>query len=334
MSFYDSDKKTCLGSSAKSGNATWADLKAGAPSMSGKTNFSKWVDENGKDIADSTSVKGELKVYAVYTTPAPYVPSGPSYVGPVSTPTDSGTTITDPDVPQAALPSALNSTVHFAYVTGYSDGTVRPAANITRAEVATMFYRLLTSEHRDAIFTAKGSFTDVNSEDWYNKAVSSMANGKYITGYTSSIFGGDRAITRAEFVAIASRFMDAKDSTKTFSDVPASFWAADYISTAVAYGWIDGYPDGSFKPNQPITRAEAIKIINTMLGRGTDAAGVMTGLKTWSDNADAGAWYYYDIVEATNDHTFTGARPSEKWTGLKLDYSYDQAKYETPDTSK
>ena len=194
-----------------------------------------------------------------------------------------------------------------------------------------MFYRLLTNERRDTIYTAKSSFSDVAGTDWFNKAVSSMANGKYVTGYPDGSFGGNQSITRAEFVAIAARFMDAKTATLSFTDVPASYWAAGSISTAVAYGWIDGYTDGSFKPDQPITRAEAMKIINTMLARGVDAAGVTTGTKTWSDNADASAWYYYDVVEATNGHTYTGTRPSEKWTALGLSYSYDRTKYEAPD---
>lgn len=327
VNFYsDSSKTTLLGICTAAGASTWEDAKAAAPDTTGLTRFKSWVSETGSALTDDTKIDtGEvLNVYATYSA----APSGGGGGGSSS---GGGTTITDPEVPQADTPSALNSTDHFAYVAGYGDGTVRPNANITRAEVATMFYRLLTNERRDAIFTAKSSFTDMNSADWYNKAVSSMTNGAYITGYTDGSFGGDKSITRAEFVTIASRFMAAKTGTKTFTDVPAGYWAADSISTAVAYGWIDGYTDGSFKPDQAITRAEAMKIINTMLARGVDASGVTAGTKAWSDNTDASAWYYYDVVEATNGHTYTGTRPSEKWTALGLNFSYDLTKYETPD---
>ena len=254
-----------------------------------------------------------------YTVPAPIIIIPP-------TPTED---IPDPEVPKADLPSDLNSVDHFKYIVGYPDGTVQPNGNISRAEVTTAFYRLLTAEKRDAVFTAANTFTDVKSTQWFNKAVSSMANGSYVLGYPDGSFGGSRNITRAEFVAIASRFMNAKDGAVTFSDVSSGNWAYQYISTAVAYGWIDGYPDGTFRPSQPITRAEAMTIINRMLNRGVDADGVIDGIVAWPDNT-AGAWYYYDVVEATNDHLYDGSRPSEKWSSLQTDYSYDIVKYEHP----
>ena len=229
----------------------------------------------------------------------------------------------------ADTPSALNSTDHFKYVVGYADGTVRPNGNVTRAEVATMFYRLLTASRRDAIFTGNNSFSDVTSDLWYNKAVSSMAAGGYVTGYSDGSFGGNKAITRAEFVAIASRFMGAQSQTVSFTDVPTAYWAYQDISTAVYYGWIEGYSDSTFQPDQPITRAEVMTIINRILHRGVEADGVMTGFKEWPDN-DSSAWYYYEVIEATNDHEYTGTRPSEQWTSLTTDYTYDIAKYEKP----
>jgi hypothetical protein len=230
----------------------------------------------------------------------------------------------------AELPADLNSTDHIAYIIGKPDGNVDPNGQITRAEVATAFYRLLTAERRDAIFTSTSTFSDMTKGQWFNKAVASMANGKYIKGYTDGTFGGNRSITRAEFVAIAARFMDAKSGTVTFSDVSSTNWAYQYISTAVAYGWINGYPDGTFKPDQAISRAEAMKIINTMLARGVDAAGLISGIKAWPDNTNVNAWYYYEIIEATNNHLYEGSRPSEKWSSLQTNYVYDIVKYEHP----
>lgn len=226
-------------------------------------------------------------------------------------------------------PATLNSIDHFKYVVGYPDGTVRPNSDVTRAEAATMFYRLLTSARRDAIFTSSNSFGDVTSDRWYNKAVSSMANGAYILGYPDGSFGGTKAITRAEFVSIAARFVDEQAGTVSFTDVPTTYWAYPYISTAVYYGWIEGYSDSTFQPDQPITRAEAMTVINRILHRGVDDNGVMTGFKDWPDN-DSSAWYYYEVIEATNDHEYTGTRPSEQWTSLTTNYTYDIAKYENP----
>ena len=265
-----------------------------------------------------------LKAAHPYYAPVIIVP-----VPPVTPPAPTEN-IPDEDVPLADLPTDLNSTDHFAYIKGYPDGTVQPNGNITRAEVTTAFYRLLTAARRDAIFTSdKADYTDVAAGQWFNKAAASMSAGGYVMGYPDGTFGANKSITRAEFVAIAARFMAAKAGDVTFTDVSADSWAYKYISTAVAYGWIDGYPDGSFKPNQPITRAEAMKVINTMLGRGVDAAGLLDGAKVWPDNSSS-AWYYFEVMEATNDHLYTGARPAETWTSLTIDYTYDIAKYERP----
>jgi hypothetical protein len=322
VNFYDSDKTTLLGISAvAAGDTTWGSAKASAPDMSSHANFNKWVDIKGQDLADATNVSGTLNVYATYTQP-----SGGGNPTPAPEPTE----IPEPSTPLAELPADLNSTDHIAYIIGKPDGNVDPNGQITRAEVATAFYRLLTAERRDAIFTSTSTFSDVSKTQWFNKAVASMANGKYIKGYTDGTFGGNRSITRAEFVAIAARFMDAKSGTVTFSDVSSTNWAYQYISTAVAYGWINGYPDGTFKPDQAISRAEAMKIINTMLARGVDAAGLISGIKAWPDNTNVNAWYYYEIVEATNNHLYEGSRPSEKWSSLQTNYVYDIVKYEHP----
>ena len=233
------------------------------------------------------------------------------------------------DIPDPDVPLALDSTDHFVYIVGYPDGTVRPTGNITRAEVTTAFYRLLTEDTRAGIFTATPAFSDLKTSQWFNKAVDSMANGKYVSGYPDGTFGGNKAITRAEFVAIAARFMDAKEGDVKFSDVSANSWAYKYIATAVSYGWISGYPDGTFKPNQPITRAEAMSIINRMLNRSVDAKGLMEGFKAWPDNA-ASAWYYFDVLEATNDHEYKDDTRPETWTSLTSTHTYDIAKYEKP----
>ena len=234
------------------------------------------------------------------------------------------------DIPDEDVPKDLNSTDHYVYILGYPDGTVQPNGNITRAEVTTAFYRLLTTETRDSIFTSsKAPYSDIAVSQWFNKAIASMSTGKYVMGYPDGSFGANKNITRAEFVAIAARFMNAKDGTVTFSDVSTTNWAYQYISTAVSYGWIEGYEDGTFRPNQPITRAEAMTIINRMLNRGVDANGLMEGFKDWPDNVK-NAWYYFDVLEATNDHEYTGARPVEQWTSLTSSYTYDIVKYERP----
>ena len=225
---------------------------------------------------------------------------------------------------------AVDACTALNIIGGYPDGSFKPEGNITRAEVTTAFYRLLTTETRDSIFTStKAPYSDIAVSQWFNKAIASMSTGKYVMGYPDGSFGANKNITRAEFVAIAARFMNAKDGTVTFSDVSTTNWAYQYISTAVSYGWIEGYEDGTFRPNQPITRAEAMTIINRMLNRGVDENGLMEGYKDWPDNVK-GAWYYFDVLEATNDHEYTGTRPVEQWTSLTSSYTYDIVKYERP----
>ena len=226
---------------------------------------------------------------------------------------------------------SLNSRDHFAYVEGYPDGTVQPQGNITRAETVTMIYRLLTATRRDAIFTSQNSFSDVEAADWYNKAVSSMAKGGYVEGYPDGTFQGNNAITRAEFVTMMVRFLDEKPTGEMpFSDVDDTNWAKDYIIAAAYSGWIDGYPDGTFHPSDPITRAEAMKIMNSVLNRGVNSTSSLGNPKTFPDNSDPSAWYYYEVLEATNDHEYTGHRPNENWTRNAVNYVYDIVKYERP----
>lgn len=218
---------------------------------------------------------------------------------------------------QKNAPADLNGDDHVAYVHGYTDGTVKPNNNVTRAETATMLYRLLTESRRNEIQTANNSFSDVSTDDWYNESVSTMANGKYITGYPDGTFGGNKNITRAEFVAMLVRFIGVQNEDRSFIDVSRDYWAYGCIATATKAGWIAGYTDGTFKPEQPITRAEAMTIINRVLNRGVNEKSELMNFRVWPDN-DPSAWYYYEVIEASNEHEYTGSRPSENWTSLRI----------------
>ena len=208
---------------------------------------------------------------------------------------------------------ALNYDDHVAYIIGYPDGNFYPNKNVTRAETATMIYRLLTEARQKEIYTTVNGFSDVDASKWYNEYVSSMANGGYVEGYPNGTFGGDRMITRAEFVTILVRFFGLTDADCIFSDVSTSHWAYRYIATATAYGWLLGYEDGTFRPDQAITRAEAVTVINRMLNRGVDETSNIGNAKNFPDTMDPKKWYYYEIIEAANDHEYTGHRPNEQW---------------------
>ena len=236
-----------------------------------------------------------------------------------------GTPIDDPDVPLGLTSD------HYAYVEGYPDGNVKPDGKITRAETATMIYRLLTAERRDEVFTDQNDYSDVKVTQWFNKAISSMTKGEYVNGYPDGTFKPGQTITRAEFVTILVRFLDGvTDGDSPFSDVKDSHWAKKYIVTAVEAGWIDGYPDGTFKPNEAITRAEAMKIMNSVLRRGVNETSELGEYKNFPDNSNASAWYYYEIIEAVNDHETEGERPDEDWDKNECEHVYDIDKYERP----
>lgn len=214
-------------------------------------------------------------------------------------------------------PGNLNTDDHFAYITGYPDGTIKPFDNITREEVATIFYRLLSEDKRSAIETTSNNFSDVSSDRWSNAAVSTMAKGGYIVGYEDGTFKPEANITRAEFVTIVARFNNVIEKEGTpYIDI-AGHWAEDYIITANKQGWIDGYSDGTFKPDTFITRADAIQITNRLLVRYVNKDGVSSDAKQWSDNLESSK-YYYDILEATNSHEFERQEDgfNENWTKL------------------
>ena len=200
----------------------------------------------------------------------------------------------------------LNKTDHFAYVIGYPDGTVHPNGQITRAEVATIFFRLLKDEVRDGAFTTSNTYSDVAYGKWYNNPISTMSALGIITGYPDGTFKPNKPITRAEFAAIAARFDETQSGkSATFSDV-IGHWAAKEIGIAYANEWIKGYPDGTFKPDQNITRAEAMTMINRVLERKPESrADLLTNMNKWTDNMDTSKWYYLDVQEATNSHAYT-----------------------------
>ncbi len=195
-------------------------------------------------------------------------------------------------------PPSLNGEDHYAYVIGYPDGMVHPEAEITRAEVATIFFRLLTEEARSAYMTRSNDFTDVAADEWYNTAVSTMAAMGIVSGYPDGSFQPDAAITRAEFAAIAARF-DASGAgitaASTFTDI-SGHWAESEINQAAANGWVAGYEDGSFRPDRNITRAEAMALVNRVLNRNPESEGdLLADMITWPDNMDTEAWYYLDV---------------------------------------
>lgn len=212
----------------------------------------------------------------------------------------------------------LNKEIHFNYVIGYTDGTIRPNNDISRAEVATIFFRLLTDEAREQYTTTAGNFTDVKAGMWCNRAVSTLTNMGIIKGYTDGSFQPNKSITRAELATIIARFAKLDVNTKTFSDINGH-WAQKNIELAAGNGWINGYEDGTFRPNNNITRAETFAMINRVLDRQTESVSDLlptSEMNMWSDNLNENAWYYKDVQEATNYHKCdrVGDSVYEKWT--------------------
>ena len=227
------------------------------------------------------------------------------------------------------VPTGLNGKDHYAYVVGYPDGMVYPQKNITRAEVATIFFRLLEDETREANMTKSNSYNDMKDGAWYTCAVSTLSKMGIIKGYEDGSFKPDASISRAEFAAIAARFDPDGDKTPaTFSDV-SSHWAKDEISIAANHGWIKGYEDGSFKPDQKITRAETMTLVNRVLKRLPETKDDLhKDMKTWPDNQNESAWFYLAVQEATNSHyqklkkdgtheTWESMRETRDWAALE-----------------
>ena len=212
----------------------------------------------------------------------------------------------------------LNTADHFAYVQGYPDGTVKPAGNITRAETAAILFRLMDDASRKTYYSTKSGFHDVASGSWYNTYVATLNNAGVITDSSNGYFRPNEAITRAELAAMLAKFSETTGAANYFNDVSASHWAANAIAICAKLGWITGYPDGTFRPDKNVTRAELMAMINRATGRAPKSADAfLPGMKTWIDNT-ADKWYYLDVQEATNSHSYT-VKGSETWTALTSD---------------
>ena len=225
------------------------------------------------------------------------------------------------------VPDMLNGDDHYAYVVGYSDGTVRPNANISRAEVATIFFRLLKEDVRDGNLTAENTFTDVTDGQWHNKAISTMAKLGVVKGRNAEAFDPDAPITRAEFATICARFDKTQISTSSnFTDI-SGHWAEKYIERAATLGWIAGYSDGTFRPSNYITRAEAMTMINRVLCRMPQSEDdLLNNMTVWPDNHPTD-WHYLAVQEATNSHDFDRkGEVNETWT--KLTSAPDWSRYQ------
>lgn len=244
---------------------------------------------------------------------------------------DGGTDIEDPETP---LGPSLNMDDHYAYIIGRDDGKVHPEANISRAEVATIFFRMLTDDSRSQLWRTTNSYPDVEASDWYNNAISTLTYAGTLTGMPDGTFKPDNDITRAEFATIAVRFFGGNyEGEDLFTDI-AGHWANKYINLAATLGLVNGKPDGTFDPDAPITRAEAMAIVNRTLGRYPSADHLMDGMITWPDNQNTSAWYYADVQEATNSHdlesitvnnelmeSWTELLPVRDWAALEREWS-------------
>lgn len=212
----------------------------------------------------------------------------------------------------------LNTADHFAYVQGYPDGTVKPAGNITRAETAAILFRLMDDASRKTYYSTKSGFRDVASGSWYNTYVATLNNAGVITDSSNGYFRPNEAITRAELAAMLAKFSETTGAANYFNDVSAKYWAANAIAICAKLGWINGYPDGTFRPDKNVTRAELMAMINRATGRAPKSADAfLPGMKTWIDNT-SDKWYYLDVQEATNSHSYT-VKGSETWTALNAD---------------
>lgn len=265
--------------------------------------FTGWFADEALTLpVTSVTMDGNKSVHAGWErviTPVPPTPSTPN----------------EPDVYR---PNGLVLDEHFAYLIGNDDGLIRPEANITRAEVATIFFRLLTDETRESFWSDTNSYTDVAAGSWYNNAVSTLSAIGVLGGYEDGSFRPNASITRAEFAKIAVSFFELEglDCENPFLDVAPGAWYAESVAAAAEIGLIEGYEGGLFRPDAPITRAEACTIVNRTLGRAPHAAGLLpeSEMNLWPDNMDASAWYYAQIQEATNSHDFVWAGEFEQWT--------------------
>ena len=227
-------------------------------------------------------------------------------------------------------PPPLERDNHDSYIAGYPDGTVAPGRPITRAEVAAIFYRILRDDGREEIWTTKCSYSDVPAQSWYTSQVATLTNGGILAGYKDGTFRPQQYITRAEFATIAALFFHAPEvEDDAFTDISDS-WARDYINRAAKLGLVSGYEDGTFRPQNQITRAEVMEIINNVLFRTPDKDHLLPDMIVWPDNSSKTAWYYAAVQEATNGHeyervdntspeTWTELRPPRDWDALEAE---------------
>ena len=229
-------------------------------------------------------------------------------------------TIDSPNKPTTKAPAlTLNTDDHFAFINGYPDGSVQPEGNVTRAETAAILYRIMGDACQSYYKTNSSSYSDVARGDWYNTYVATLENaGVIVDTRTNGKFRPNDAITRAELASMIAQFAGLESaSAAKFNDVGSRYWAAEEIAIAAKMGWINGYPDGSFRPDRNVTRAELMAMVNRALGRTPKSADdLLSGMKTWRDNANVNAWYYLDVQEATNDHTYTKSGTHETWKKL------------------
>ena len=236
-----------------------------------------------------------------------------------------------PSTPSVTKP-ALNTDDHYAYVMGYPDGTVQPGGYITRAEASTIFFRLLTDATREEYWAVSNEYTDVKDGDWYNNAISTLSNAGIVSGYPDGTFRPNAPITRAEMSKIIALFAKLDKTNDRFTDI-AGHWAEAYIRLAAGNGWIEGYPDGSFRPNQSITRAETVTMINRVLERVPSEEDHLLSERVMLTFPDckSGDWFYIAIQEATNSHTYeravTEKNGDEQWTALRDNRDWTKLEY-------
>ncbi|SHH12564.1 polymorphic outer membrane protein repeat-containing protein [Anaerosphaera aminiphila DSM 21120] len=265
------------------------------------------------EVKVNTSVKDGDKIKNVALVDGQYIASRELIVDEPSTSTGwtwsgGGSTTT-----------TLNKDDHYAYMIGYPNGTVKSEGKITRAEVSTIFFRMMTDDSRNSNWSSVNNYDDVGTETWYNNAISTLSNAKAVTGYPDGNFKPNAKITRGEFATMASRFLSDTSllTNNKFTDVKGN-WAEESINKLASLGLISGYTDGSFKPDQEITRAEAATLMNAVLERTPDKDHLLSNMKKWTDNSNKNAWYYAQIQEATNSHTYTRSSKTsiETWREL------------------
>ena len=218
----------------------------------------------------------------------------------------------------------LNTAEHFAYVNGYPDGSVKPQGNVTRVETAAILFRLMSEETRVANYSRVARFGDVGVNKWYNVYVATLDSAGVITDSANGYFRPNDAITRGELAAMLAQFAGETNSAASFRDT-GGHWAASAIAKIASLGWIEGYPDGTFRPDQTVTRAELMAMMNRALGRNPQStADLLNGMKSWTDNQNMAAWYYLDVQEATNSHAYASSRTGETWTALTRDPNWKQ----------